>query len=126
MSWLSTICIAVLTGVLGLFAAGFIGAGCVSWYRISGFEGKSGYFMAAIALLGGILGTIIGFATSRLLAAGAAPGFLKGLGLSWGIVLLVGGVAALVSWMLADIPPKLNGQTLELEVEIRLPAGETN
>jgi hypothetical protein len=126
MSWLSTICIAALTGVLGLFAAGFIGAGCVSWYRISGFEGKSGYFMAAIALLGGILGTIIGFATSRLLASGAAPGFLKGLGMSWGIVLLIGGIAALVSWMLADIPPKLNGQTLELEVEIRLPAGETN
>jgi hypothetical protein len=125
MSWLSSIFISVLTGALGLFVAGFIGAGCVSWYRISGFEGKSGYFMAAIALLGGFLGSIIGIVTSRLLA-GAATGFLKGLGLSWGIVLLMGGVAALISWILADIPPKLNGQALDLEVEIRLPAGETN
>jgi hypothetical protein len=126
MTWFASICIAVLSGALGLFVGGFVGAGCVSWYRISGFEGKSGYFMAAMALLGALVGTLLGFGLSRLVAAGGAPGFLKGLGWSWAVVLGIGAFAALICWKLADIPPKLNGQALDLEVEIRLPAGETN
>jgi len=70
MSWMVSVFVGFLTGVLGLLAAGFIAAACVSWYHISSFEGKSGYFMAAIALLGGMAGVIIGMVTGRLLAEG--------------------------------------------------------
>src|SRR6185369_14700409 len=126
MSWMVSVFVGFLTGVLGLLAAGFIAAACVSWYHISSFEGKSGYFMAAIALLGGMAGVIIGMVTGRLLAGAAVVGFLKDLGLSWAIVLAIAGIAVSIAWLLADIPPQINRQYLDLEVEIKLPADKTN
>src|ERR1043166_8226881 len=98
MSWISSVVVALLTGGLALFVAGCVAGACVSWYRISGFEGGSGYFMGAIALLGGIAGMFIGLITSRLVAASPAPGFFKSLGLSWGIVLGIAGVATLIAF----------------------------
>src|SRR5215470_11556819 len=126
MSWISSFFIAALTGAFSLVAGGFVAAGCVGWYRISGFEGKSGYFMAAIAILSGFAGVVLGFGVSRLLVVSGAEGFFKGLGLCWGTVLVIAGVSALICWALADVPPRIGGQFLDLEVEIRLPVGETN
>ncbi len=126
MGWFSSIFIALLTGALGLVCAGLVAGACVSWYHISGFEGGSGYFMVLIALMGGVAGLILGLVTTRVVAAGADPGFFKALGLSWGITLGIAGIAALISWQLADIPPKIDGQYLDLAIEIRLPVGETN
>src|SRR5437899_3244113 len=126
MSLIASILVALLTGGVALVAAGLVALGCVEWYHISGFEGKSGYFMVAMALLGGIAGCVLGFAVSRAIGAGSGLAFLKDLGISCGIVLIVAGIAAGIAWILADVPPKLAGQYLELEVEIKLPLGETN
>src|SRR5262249_22899118 len=126
MSLIASMFVALLSGTFGLFAGGVLGVACVGWYHISGFEGKSGYFMGCIALLGAVAGAIIGFATARLMATGGAGAFFKGLGLSWGIVVVVAGLVALTCFLLADVPPRIGGQALELEVEIRLPAWETN
>jgi hypothetical protein len=126
MSWFSSIVIALLTGVLGLVCAALVAATSASWYHVSSFEGKAGYFVVAIAFLGGVAGLILGLVTARVVAAGADPGFLKALGLAGGIALGLAGVGAGISWGLADIPPKIGGQYLDLAVEIRLPAGETN
>src|SRR5580693_5938203 len=109
MNWLLSIVIAALSGALGLFSAGCIMSACVKWYRISGFEGL-----------------IIGLLAARLVAAGASPGFLKGLGWSWGVILCISVIAVALCWVLADIPPKIKGQELRLEIELRLPAGQTN
>ncbi len=125
MNWFASIFIGLLTAALGAFLAGCVAAAAVAWYRISGFEGLSGYFVGAIGLLGGVAGLIIGLVTARKVAASAAPAFFMGLGLSCGIVVGMAGIAALISWMLADIPPKMDGQGLDLAVEIRLPIGET-
>jgi len=126
MNWMLSIVIAVLTGVLGLFATGFLAAGYASWYRMSNFEGGASYFMIFSALVGGVISLFIGLVVSRVVAAGVEPGFLKGLGCAWGTVLLIGGVLAAIAWLLADIPPKIDGNELELQVEIKLPAGATN
>jgi hypothetical protein len=126
MNWIQSLFIAVLTGGLGLFAAGFVGAAYVNWYRVSSFEGLSGYVMAGIALLGGLVGLIVAGVIYRLVAAGVVQGFFAALGWSCGIVLSLAGVSALILWLLADIPPKIDGQNLELQVEIKLPVGETN
>jgi hypothetical protein len=126
MNWLLSIVIAALSGALGLFSAGCIMSACVKWYRISGFEGGAGYAVAATALIGGIAGLIIGLLAARLVAAGASPGFLKGLGWSWGVILCISVIAVALCWVLADIPPKIKGQELRLEIELRLPAGQTN
>jgi len=121
MSWLASIFIGLLTGGLGLGLAGVIANACVSWYRISSFEGKAGYFVVFTALLGGVAGFILGVVAARI-AAGAQHGFVKGLVLALAVTAGIGGVAALVSWRLADIPPEIDGSDLDLQVEIRLPA----
>lgn len=126
MSWLASLFIAVLTGGLGLVLAGVIANACVGWYRISSFEGKAGYFVVFMALLGGVAALVIGLVTARAVAAGESPGFFKGLGLACGITLVVAGCIALAARLMADIPPTIEGDELDLEVEIRLPVGETN
>jgi len=125
MSWLASIAVGLLTGGLALVCAGVVANACVGWYRVSSFEGASGYLVVGVALLGGIAGLVLGIVTSRLVAASAAPGFLKSLGWSCGIVALIAGIAAGLAWLLADIPPEVDGRELALDVEVRLPAGET-
>jgi hypothetical protein len=126
LNWTLSIVLAVLTGVLGLFATGFLAAGYARWYHMSHFEGKADYFMIFAALVGGVMSLLLGLVVSRLVAAGVEPGFLKGLGCAWGTVLLIAGGLALIAWLLADIPPKIDGNKLELQVEIKLPASATN
>ena len=58
--------------------------------------------MVAIGFFGGVLGFIVGLISSRLVTTGGTPGFFKGLGLAWAILIVINGVAALVSWSLAD------------------------
>ena len=60
MNWIQSIAIGVLTGVVGCVGAGFVGALCARWYRISSFEGASGYYVVMIALLGAIVGLVGG------------------------------------------------------------------
>jgi hypothetical protein len=126
MNWPASILVALLTGVLGTVCTGLVAIGAVDWYRIPAREGQSGYFVIFLGLLGGIAGLIIGIVSARIVATTATPGFFKGLGLAWGIVVAIAGSAALVSWSLADIPPKIGGELLDLAVEIRLPIDETN
>ena len=56
MSWLGTVGIAVLTAAFGALLSGIVASLAVDWYRISSFEGGSGYFVIFIAL-GGLLGS---------------------------------------------------------------------
>jgi len=117
--------IGVLTALVTMVVAGYVAGLAVGWYRISSFEGGSGYFVVGMAFLGLAGGFIIGMVVSRVVAARANPGFGKALGLalgtSLGIVLAVGTIARLQ----ADVPPMLDGQELLLAVEIRWPDGQT-
>jgi hypothetical protein len=123
MGWPSSILIAVLTGAAGTVLAGLIAALSVEWYHISGREGESGYFVVAIAFLGLIAGLVIGLVASRVVAGRNRPGFLKALGISFGIVLAIGSVGGGLARALADVPPEIDGQSLMLAVEVRWPAG---
>lgn len=126
MNWLIASITALLTGVVGLFSVGFLGSFCVTWYRISSREGGSGYFVIALALLGAVASFFIGIVTTYFVAPDhSGLGFLKAFGTSSGVVLLLTGIATLLCWALADIPPTVDGKELRLEVELRLPAGET-
>lgn len=126
MKILIALFVGLLTGTLGFFVAGFYGAAYCKWYRVSTFEGAAGYVMAAIAMLGAILGLIIAGVVSRFIAVDSTPGFFKGLGVSCGLVIGIAAITTVISWLLADIPPKIGGRYLNLEVEIRLPVGQTN
>ncbi len=119
MGWLGSILVALLAGGLGLVAAGLVMSACVGWYRVSHFEGKAGFAVVAVALLGGIAGLIVGLVTARVVAGG----FLEGLGISSAIVLAAAGLSAGIARLLADIPPAIGGRELMLEIEVRLPVG---
>ena len=69
VSWALSLLIALLTGGVGLLGAGFVAALIVDWYRISSFEGGSGFFVVFMALFGGLAGTLIGLIAARVSAA---------------------------------------------------------
>ncbi len=102
MSWGPSLLIAFLSGFVGLLAAGFIAIACVEWYRVSNFEGASGFFVIGIALLGGLISCVIGLVVARGVGGGVEPGFGKALAVAIGTVLGVGGLTALVAYVLAD------------------------
>jgi hypothetical protein len=125
MSWILTLVAAVLTAIVGLFAAGFVASLAVDWCQISGFEGGSGYFVILMALAGGAAGFLIGLIGSRVVAVRPKPGFLKALGVSVGVVAMFIAVIGGTARLLADIPPEIDGETLTLLVEVRWPAAPT-
>jgi len=123
MGWPASLGVGILTAAVATVLAGFVANLSVGWYRISSFEGKAGYYVVLMALAGLVAGLVIGVVASRMVAASAHPGFLRALGLAQGVTLgliaVIGGAARL----LADVPPRLQGEELLLAVEIRWPAG---
>ncbi|MCB1865537.1 MAG: YrzE family protein [Chromatiales bacterium] len=124
MSWIVTIVVALLSGALGLAVAGYVAAAWANWYHVSNFEGASGYLVVGIGLLGGVAGIVIGVLVSRYLGGPGSAGFLKAGLISLACIASIGGIAAVIGRMGADIAPEQDGQTLTLEVELRFPAGE--
>ena len=122
MKWLVSIAVALLTAIIALFAAGLVGALLADWYNVSSFEGQSGFFVIAIAILGLMGGFVIGLVTSRVVASRPDAGFGRALGYSCAIVLGILVAISGIARLLADIPPTIDGETLYLQVELRWPA----
>lgn len=124
MGWFASIVVGLITAAATMLAAGYVANLAAGWYRVTSFEGASGYFVVGLALVGLIVGLIIGLVAARYVAGSADPGFLKALGLALavalGAVALVGGVARLN----ADVSPRFRGQEVTLAVEFRWPEGQ--
>lgn len=103
MSWFVTLAVAlasaVFSGALGLG----IGLACVRWYGISGFEGKSGYFVVAVILLAAMAGFVMGLVTARLQGGEIEAGFGAVLLQSIFILAGIGLVVSFLAWLAA--PP---------------------
>ncbi len=121
MTWLVSIVVAVLSGVVSLLLTGLIANACVRWYHVSSREGAAGYFVLFLAIGGGIAGFFLGLSTARFMASHYGPGFGREIGAALAVILIIAGAAALLCRLLADVPPKLDGQKLTLEVEFRFP-----
>ena len=121
MTWVVSILVALISGVVGLLVAGFIANACVTWYQISSREGASGYFVIFFALVGGVASCIVGLIVARLIASSYGAGFVKELAAALGSVLLLAAFSMLLSRLFADVPPTIDGQELNLEVEFRFP-----
>lgn len=97
MPWFLAIVSGLLCGVCGGAYGGFMATRAVAWLRISSFEGKSGYFVVAMILLGVILSTVIGIVGARLWGGPGLAGFARGFGAALAIVAgaitLLGGMA---------------------------------
>lgn len=113
---------ALITSVLGAVALGFLADRWTVWFRVTSAEGAAGYFVLLYILVGAIGGFIVGLVSALGSVQGTQARFLVGLrlGAAWviGIVL----VLAVGSYLLADHPPRRNGQPLVIDVEVRLPA----
>jgi len=125
MSWPASLLVAFLTAAVGCVVAGAIALLCVDWYRISSFEGTSGYYVVALALVGLVVGCVIGLAASRIVARTLHPTFARSIGASLLSVLAIGGAIAGVARLMADVPPRIAGEELLLAVEVRWPASQT-
>ena len=125
MSWGSSIFVGVITAAVGAIAAGFVATLAVGWYRISSFEAGSAAFVVGFAVLGIVVGFILGVVASRVIGAGANPGFLKALGASHAVLLGITAIVGVSARLLADVPPTIDGEELMLAVEVRWPEGTT-
>jgi len=123
MSWLGTIGIGLITAIIGIFGVGSLGALCVDWYRITGREAGSAYFVIFLGLLGGLAGLALGIVGARVVAAGAEPSFLKALGLVTGSSVGLLLVATFICWLAADLDTTLDGKPVHLHAELRCPPG---
>jgi hypothetical protein len=117
VGFFATLLVAVVTALAGGALAGCVANLCVGWYRISSFEGGSGYFVVFTAIAGFVAGLIIGVIAAQT----AGPGLGRGLGASLLTVLLLSVAAAGISRAIADVPPTLDGESLILLVELRWP-----
>ncbi|MEO5894917.1 MAG: hypothetical protein ABIS06_04395 [Vicinamibacterales bacterium] len=122
MSWIAYVGVAVLTAVLSLLGAGSVAALAVDWYNISSFEGGSGFFVVGMALVGAVAGFVIGLIATGVTAKRPHPSFVKAAGTAAGTVAIILAAVAGASWMLADIPPQIDGEELFLLTELRWPA----
>ncbi len=122
MSWLATLLVAVVTGVVSALASGFVTGLANGWYEVSKREGQAGFFVLSMGFLGFIGGLAVGLVVSRLVAGSASPEVGKALGISVGVVLLALAGIGVTSRLLADIPPGMDGEPLWLLVEVRFPA----
>ena len=123
MTWLSSLGIGVLSAIIGGAAACGIASLCVGWYRISSFEGKSGYYVVAVTLAGLVVGFVIGVIASRVVAGGEAPSFLRGLGFGTGGTAAVALAVLGLTRLGADLSPTYQGRDIEVEVEVKGPVG---
>jgi len=125
MAWLASLGVALLTAVVGLLLGGWVASLAVGWYRVSSFEGASGYFVVALALLGFVVGLIVGLVMSRAVAGSYGLGFWRTMLASQLTVAVIAGVVGGIARLAADVPPTLGGERLLLAVEIRWPAAAT-
>jgi hypothetical protein len=119
MRWGATIGIAFLTAIAGAASAGYLASRCVEWYRISSFEGGSGFFVVYLGLLGLIVGLVAGAVIGRVVHAGfwIAQGYA---------LLSVVGVCLLIGFFArkyGEVAPEIDGDQLILDVELKCPRG---
>jgi hypothetical protein len=119
MGWLLSLSSAVIAAIAGCALAFYIGEKCVTWYRISSFEGGSGYAVIFMSLGGLLAGFLVGLAVSKSFGTG----FLHGTGLALATVIAISGAVYVLARLGGDVPPELNGDTLHLQVEMRMAPG---
>jgi hypothetical protein len=101
MPLLTLLFIAALSGLAGLFLGGFIAGACVHWYNITSREGASGYFIIVIAVLSGLVATLVGGITARIVANDPTAGTMRSLGAALAAVLLLAGISVTLCRLLA-------------------------
>ena len=99
MHWLLAILSGLVCGAFGGAYGGYMASRAVVWLRISSFEGKSGYFIAAMVLLGAVCGLVTGIIGGRAWGGPGLPGVAKGFGYSLAAVAVAITVLGALAWV---------------------------
>jgi CheY-like chemotaxis protein len=116
MPWPLALLIALLAGVIALACMLPVSIGLVDWYRISGREGASGYFVIFCSLLAGLIGAIIGCFVARQ----AGPGFGNAMLWAAGVNVLLCALIAGIGYLFApdrDRPDEVDLASAQAEFE---------
>ena len=117
MSWGSAAGVVVLTTVAGGCAAAGLAAFLIQWLQISNFEGGSGYFAVIVTLFGAAGGFIVGLVTALTVHSG----FWPAQAYATGIVAALTIAAGVLTVALHDNGPRIDGEKVVLEVELKCP-----
>jgi hypothetical protein len=91
-------------------------------YHVSDFEGGRGMLIFfALAPLGFIVGLIIGLIVALLNRGTGFGGFAKAQGIALGITISLAAIVSGILYLAADHPPTLDGKSLALEFELKIP-----
>jgi len=122
MRALRVIGIALLTAIASAVLAVVASLYLTELYHVSNFEGGRGMLIFfALAPLGFMVGFIIGLIVALCSRETRFGGFAKAqvfaLGIAIGLAVVVSGIL----YLAADHPPKLDGKSLALEFELKIP-----
>ena len=122
MKALRVVAIVLLTAIAGAVLSIAASLYLTELYHVSDFEGGRGMLIFfALAPLGFIVGSIIGLSVALLSRGTGFGGLVKAQGIALGLTI---GLAAIISGILylaADHPPTLEGKSLALEFELKIP-----
>ncbi len=125
MTWLTTLLVGILCMLIGGGGMFLLAFPCIKWYQISSFEGRSGYFVMGMTLIGAIAGFVLSIIVARLCYSFIGTQWYVQTGGAMASVI----IALLVSFVLVyagvDRIPERNGKTILSLWEIRLPAAGT-
>lgn len=114
--------IALLTAIAGAILSVVASLYLTQLYHVSNFEGGRGMLIFfALAPLGFVIGLIIGLFVALLSRGIGLAGFAKTQGIALGITIALAAIVSGVLYLAADHPPTLEGKSLALEFELRIP-----
>lgn len=119
MGWGATIGVVFLTTIAGGGAAFGLANFFIYWQQMTSREGAAGYFAVFVTATGIVSGFIVGLLTVLIVRSG----FLRAQGLALAIVLGLTAVATVLPFVLDDPGPKIDGDKLLVEVELKCPRG---
>jgi MFS family permease len=115
--------IALLTAVAGGALSVVASLYLTELYHVSNFEGGRGMLILfALAPLGLIVGFLIGLVVALWSRGSGFGGFAMAQGIALGIAIGLAAVVSGILYLAADHPPKLDGKSLALEFELKIPA----
>ncbi len=121
-----TLAIAFLCGLLGAVLAALGGEVTTRAHGVSDFEGGRGMLIAFVILPAGfIVGAIIGGVVAKKWPAPGFGGFAQAQLIGWGITAALTFLVFGFAWWRAPRPPTIDGQDVDLAIEVRMPEGRS-
>ena len=122
MKALRVVAIALLTAIAGAALSIAASLYLTELYHVSNFEGGRGMLIFfALAPLGFIVGLIIGLIVALLSRGTGFGGFAKAQGIALAVAISLATIVSSMLYLAADHPPTLDGKSLALEFEVKIP-----